>query len=236
MIEPGNPSPPTKPVILAHRANLQGPNPASENSIQTVRKALELGFGIETDLRRAGDGRFYISHDPGPITAANDFEAFAELFRAFPDRTLAMNVKELGYEAELIALHRSGALGRSSFYFDFELLEPRNPGRSQRVIQDLPGGAEVKMASRLSDRAEPRSQALTIPASIVWADEFDQLWLGREDVDAVHKTGREFFAISPELHGFSEKERLERWRQFKDWGIDGLCTDYALSAAEFFLP
>jgi hypothetical protein len=55
-------------------------------------------------------------------------------------------------------------------------------------------------------------------------------------VEAVHAAGRAFYAISPELHAFTTEERLERWQQFKDWGIDGLCTDYALSARQFFLP
>lgn len=48
-------------VILAQRANLDGPNPPSENSIAPVRQALEPGFGIETDLRRDPAGGLYIA-------------------------------------------------------------------------------------------------------------------------------------------------------------------------------
>jgi glycerophosphoryl diester phosphodiesterase len=224
------------PVILAHRANIDGPNPSTENTIQAVHAALERGFGIETDLRRDAKHQFYISHDPAPRTDENDFQAFASIFRTFPDRVVAMNVKELGYEGLLIPLQVSGDLGGSSFYFDFELLEPRSPGRAQRLLASLPGGSKVMMGSRLSDRSEPLNQCLAIPSSVVWADEFDKLWLTREHVEAVHAAGRAFFAISPELHGFTSEERVKRWQQFKDWGIDGLCTDYALSAREFFLP
>src|SRR4051812_12585041 len=108
--------------ILAHRANLEGPHPPSENSLAATRRALELGFGLETDLRRDPRHGFYIAHDPQPWTPANDFKRFAALFREFPDRTVAMNVKELGYEADLIPLQQSGDLGRRTFYFDFELL------------------------------------------------------------------------------------------------------------------
>ena len=222
-------------IILAHRANLNGPNPPTENSVDATRRALELGFGIETDLRRDEDGSFYIAHDLQPKKAANDFKQFAALFRRFPDRVIAMNVKELGYEPALIALHHSGDMGDHSFYFDFELLEPASPGRTQQLITTLPDGDRVTMASRLSDRGESLQQCLSIPAKVVWADEFDSLWLRREDVDAVRKAGRLLYAISPELHGFNESQRMTRWQQFKDWGIDGLCTDYALSAREFFL-
>src|SRR6266481_5970705 len=128
-------------IILAHRGNLEGPNPAAENSLAAMRRALELGSGVETDLRRAPDGKFYIAHDPGPRTSVNDFMQFASLFEAFPDRPVAMNVKELGYEGDLITLQASGRLGARSFYFDFELLEPATPGRTQRLIAGLPGGA-----------------------------------------------------------------------------------------------
>jgi len=221
--------------ILAHRANLDGPYSALENSPAAIRRALELGFGVETDLRRDSRKGFYIAHDSQPWTEKNDFMQFAALFRKFPDRTVAMNVKELGYETDLIALQKSGGLGGKSFYFDFELLEPETPGRAQHLIRQLPGGENISLAARLSDRSESLEQCLAIPANVVWADEFDSLWLTGGEVEAVHAAGRKFYAISPELHGFDETARLNRWRQFKDWGIDGLCTDYALSSREFFL-
>jgi len=220
--------------IIAHRGNLSGPHPEMENTLATTRAALEQGFGMETDLRRDASGRFYIAHDPQPWTPANDLAAYAELFREFTTETIAMNVKELGYEAELIALFRSGALGAGAFYFDFELLETRTPGRAQRLIRSLPGGEEVRIASRLSDRGESLEQALAIPAEIVWADEFDSFWLKEEHFQAIHAAGRQVHVISPEIHGFSESERLQRWSDFKRWGVDGICTDYALSAREYF--
>jgi glycerophosphoryl diester phosphodiesterase len=221
--------------ILAHRANVNGPKSALENSFAATQRALESGFGIETDLRRDSQKRFYIAHDLQPWTNENDLTKFAALFRKFSNLTIAMNVKELGYESDLIALQKSGDLGGKSFYFDFELLEPKTPGSSQRQIQKLSGGEKISMAARLSDRGESLAQCLAIPASVVWADEFDSLWLARDEVEAVHAAGRKFFAISPELHGFDEAARLKRWQQFKNWQIDGLCTDYALSAREFFL-
>jgi glycerophosphoryl diester phosphodiesterase len=220
--------------ILAHRANLEGPDPDRENLFASCARALSDGFGLETDLRRDAQGRFYIAHDPQPWSEQNDFSGFAELFRGFPDAVVAMNVKELGYEQALIALAGSGALGRAYFYFDFELLEPLSPGRAQRRVRGLPGGSETRLASRLSDRGEPLEQCLSIPAEVAWADEFDSLWLEREHVEAVHAAGRRVFAISPELHSFDRSARLRRWRELKAWGIDGLCTDFALEARDFF--
>lgn len=222
------------PAILAHRANLTGPDRARENSTAACAAALAEGFGLEIDLRRDAGGAFYIAHDPQPHTAANDFQQYAALFRQWPRLVIATNVKELGYEQALIDLHASGHLGRAAYYFDFELLEPATPGAAQRKIRSLPGGAATPLASRLSDRGESLEQCLSIPGDVVWADEFDGPFLQRAHVDAIHAAGRSFHAVSPELHGLGEAERLQRWRAFREWGIDGLCTDFALEARKFF--
>src|SRR2546421_11608119 len=148
--------------IFAHRANLDGPKPASENFIGSVRRALELGFGIETDLRRAPVNGFYISHDAEPWSTSNSLANFAQFFRKYADRPIAMNVKELGYEEQLITLQRSGDLGNRSFYFVFDLLEPKTPGRTQRLIKGLPGGEGISMAWQLTDRGERSGQGLSI--------------------------------------------------------------------------
>jgi glycerophosphoryl diester phosphodiesterase len=218
-------------ILLAHRGNLDGPNPETENSVAACAEALRLGFGLEIDLRRDSQGAFYISHDAAPRTAANDLSAYAALFREHPGRVIAVNVKEFGYEEALIGLQAAGVFGRGAFFFDFELLEPTRPGQAQRRLCALPGGAATRLASRLSDRAgETLEQCLSIPASLVWADEFDSLWLSRDEVRAIHDAGRQCYAVSPELHGFPEPDRRRRWEEFLAWGVDGLCTDFPVAA------
>jgi len=193
-----------------------------------------MGFGLETDLRRTAAGQFYISHDPGELTDFNRLEAYEALFRNYPDRVVAMNVKELGYEEELIRLSNQGSLGTHAFYFDFELLELRTPGDAQKKLKSLPGGERVPVASRLSDRGESLEQCLAIVAEVVWADEFDSLWISKQEVEAVRESGRKLYMISPELHGFDRDSVLKRWADFREWGVDGICTDYALEAQAFF--
>jgi hypothetical protein len=221
-------------TIMAHRANLAGPHSVVENSLGACQKALELGFGLETDLRRDVAGKFYISHDAHPRTPENSLEVYTALFAKHPSAELAINIKELGYEAALTDLMNSGFLGKQSFFFDFELLEPRTPGAAQRKIRSLPDGGRVRLASRLSDRQENLSRCFSIPAEVVWADEFDALWLTAAEVRQVKSAGRLFYVISPEIHGFDHAARLRRWQDFKTWHIDGICTDYALEARDFF--
>ncbi len=221
-------------VILAHRANLTGPKSVVENSFAACAEALRFGFGLETDLRRDAGGEFYISHDPASRNSANALEQFTALFGKFPGAELAINVKELGYEDELIRLMCGGALGQRSFFFDFELLEPATPGAAQRKVRTLPRGEKVRLASRLSDRNEPLAQCLSIPGEVVWGDEFDSLWLTQDHVWRVREAGRLLYVISPEIHGFDRETMLKRWENFRTWQVDGVCTDYALEAQKFF--
>ena len=48
--------------LLAHRANLSGADPVSENALPATQRALELGFGLEAELRH--DSHSSIIHTP----------------------------------------------------------------------------------------------------------------------------------------------------------------------------
>lgn len=48
-------------LILAHRANVDGPGPA-ENEPEQIERCLDSGFGVEVDLWHI-DGRCYFGHD-----------------------------------------------------------------------------------------------------------------------------------------------------------------------------
>jgi len=50
--------------IIAHRGNIDGPNPLTENQPETIDKAIEMGFDVEIDIRYDTiDGQFYLGHD-----------------------------------------------------------------------------------------------------------------------------------------------------------------------------
>jgi len=93
--------------ILAHRANVEGPKPVLENSLAATQAALESGFGIETEFA----ARFAkkILHrlttrnlDAAKLISNNSPNCSGK----FSSQPIAMNVKELGYEADLIALQK----------------------------------------------------------------------------------------------------------------------------------
>lgn len=49
-------------LLIAHRGNLEGPNPELENSPLYIQKALNEGFSVEIDLRMKDD-ELYLGHD-----------------------------------------------------------------------------------------------------------------------------------------------------------------------------
>lgn len=212
-------------IILAHRGNTNGPHPGTENSAAAIRHALSQGFGIEIDIRRADNGRFYISHDPRPTADSTSADDVMRLLRAHPGAMAAINVKELGYEADLLRfLDAHGVLGQA-FLFDMELIEP-HAGETARQMRAL--HPRVRLAARVSDRGESIERALAIPsASVIWLDEFDGAWATEADVRRLKQSGRLVIAVSPELHGAGPEATGDRWADFMAWGVDGLCTDFA---------
>jgi glycerophosphoryl diester phosphodiesterase len=211
-------------TILSHRCNVTGARPSMENSVPATRVALGAGWGIETDIRRAADGRFYISHDRRASADGRLAEDFCWQFRLAPAATIALNVKELGDEAALIAFLAEQRVLRQVFLFDMELLEPV-AGQTARRFREL--SADVRLAARVSDRGESIDRALAIPeADIIWLDEFDAPWSTEADIRRLHDAGRIVHAVSPDLHGGSFQQARKRWLDFIQWGVDGICTDY----------
>jgi len=217
------------PIILSHRGNLVGPCPPVENRLPTIRAALACGWGIETDIRCDTDGRFYISHDAKSSAHETPAEDFFALCRAYPNATIALNIKELGSEDALIGLLEHEDVAGQTFLFDMELLESQ-AGKTARAFRRL--HPTIRIAARISDRGESVTQALTIDvASVIWLDEFDGPCFSEADVCRLRDAGRTVYAVSPDLHGRPAEDCRRRWLDFIRWGVDGICTDYPAALA-----
>jgi glycerophosphoryl diester phosphodiesterase len=217
------------PIILSHRGNLVGPCASAENRLATVRAALDCGWGVETDIRGTADGRFYISHDARPSAHETPAEDFFALFRAYPDATVALNIKELGSEEALIRLLDHEDVVGQTFLFDMELLE-QQAGATARTIREF--HPTIRIAARISDRSESIEQALSVEvASVIWLDEFDGPSFTELDIRRLKEAGRSVYAVSPDLHGQPAAACRRRWLEFIRWGVDGICTDYPAALA-----
>ena len=48
--------------IIAHRANINGPDSKKENKKSRIKDCIDLGFDVEIDIRLL-DGKLYLGHD-----------------------------------------------------------------------------------------------------------------------------------------------------------------------------
>ncbi len=218
--------------ILSHRYLTEGKNKPSENTVSQLQLALADFSFFETDIRRLVSGEFYISHDPqNTLTFQNDARKHAELWRGDPNIKIALNIKELGYEKDLLDFLKTENVLGQIFLFDYELLGAE-PQKFVNNIQKLE--PTVKLAARVSDRNEPIDRALSIKgADIIWLDEFDSLWVRQGDIEQLKAAGKVVYCIAPDLHDFSEEDMKKRFSDFTAWGADGICTDYALLLRDF---
>ena len=60
-------------IIISHRGNLNGPNPARENSPEYIREALAAGFNVEVDIWWHEDS-FWFGHDRPEFRVTNPFD------------------------------------------------------------------------------------------------------------------------------------------------------------------
>jgi hypothetical protein len=192
--------------ILSHRANGFGP----ENSLEAVRAALEHGFGVEIDIRTSTSGVLYVSHDMLRDYKGREFSGYLELFSLFPDRTVAINVKDAQAANDVMLLLERGLIPRG-FAFDFELVGLESPrgGHAAVRVSDLPG--------------ERYHEISWEGVQFLWLDEMSDNWITADMLKVIGSQGQTYW-VSPELHG---RPWFERWRVLAPFrGLNGICTDY----------
>ncbi|MBO1273015.1 hypothetical protein J3L11_15310, partial [Shewanella sp. 4t3-1-2LB] len=99
--------------IIAHRGFWK--ELSEQNSELAFRRAIECGFGIETDLRDFNE-EIVISHNMANSSAIL-FDKFMELTQVNPHLTLALNIKADGLQESLI----SKTIANLHFYFDMSI-------------------------------------------------------------------------------------------------------------------
>jgi glycerophosphoryl diester phosphodiesterase len=208
--------------LLAHRGFWLRQD--EKNSETAFRRALELGFGIETDLRDH-DGEIVISHD-APRAGAMSLTAFLDLCAEYPATgALALNIKADGLAEALAGV----SIPRAVFYFDMSV--PDSLGFLRRALPVYTRSSDVEPESPLDARAQGR-----------WLDRLESGWTSAAEVTRFIEAGVSIAVVSPELHGREHLQAWEAWRpafraaaQAGDTGPRvSLCTDFPTEAAEFF--
>lgn len=205
--------------IAAHRGHWLAPD--EKNTRAAFLRALEGGFGIETDLRDA-HGEIVIAHDL-PRGGEMAFDDFLALCAAFPAaRPLALNIKADGLQAPLAAaLARHGI--EDAFVFDMAV--PDALGYLRAGLPTFTRSSEYEAPPAYLDRAAG-----------IWLDAFHGEWYDIDLVAAWLEQGRRVCIVSPELHG---RPHRPLWERLRGAGLHRsaalvLCTDFPVEARDVF--
>lgn len=207
--------------IIAHRGFWK--TQEERNSRMALERAMECGYGFETDFRDYG-GKVLISHNPpvgDELTADELFRMYAESGK---NGTLALNIKSDGLQDMMRELLEKYGIDD---YFLFDM----------SVCDTIPYiERKMKIASRSSE-FEPYLPFYK-DSEVVWVDYFD----GRTNVvDELRKyiaDGKMPCIVSPELHGLPYEAM---WQILNEQIVNGkivndimLCTDVPDKAEQYF--
>ncbi len=202
--------------IIAHRGFWV--SEAEKNSPLAFQRALEHGFGIETDIRDF-QGALVISHDI-PNASCQTVEDFFKQCISFTHGTLALNIKSDGLQAPLQAL-----LARYHIqnYFVFDMSIPDAMGYLRQ---------DMVAFTRQSDH-EP-TPFLYEKSAGVWMDEFTSHWITPAAIQAHFDKGKKVAIVSPELHRRTYEAEWNEYLWLKDRPLALLCTDFPDKAKRMF--
>lgn len=189
---------------------------AEANTYAAFERAVNSGYGIETDFRDCL-GKVVIAHDM-PTTADDSFERFLDLVGG-TQLPLALNIKADGL-ASVIGTEMRKCQNKNWFVFDMSIPDMRSY---------LSGGSRV--FTRLSEVETDIPWADRIQG--IWLDAFDHMWFN-ETILASLLDNYAVCVVSPELHGRDKRECWALLRNFAAHPRISLCTDFPADAERFF--
>lgn len=205
--------------ILAHRGYWR--EPIEKNTPAALRRALDSGFGFESDIRDYR-GKLVISHNIADENCQMAEEVFQWL-AAYRDRyCFAINIKADGLNGQLAGLLEKYGIRN---YFAFDMSVPQ-------MVEYADGG--LTFFTRQSE-VEP-DPVMYDKAAGVWIDGFWGVdWVTEELLQSHIAAGKTVCLVSPELHARAYTEFWAQLRSYKlDLGQVLLCTDRLGEAAAFF--
>ena len=202
--------------IIAHRGFWK--SNAEKNSLISSRRAINLRFGVEIDIRDRL-GSLVVSHDPS-VQDDVCFSEFADILFS-SNAPIAINVKSDGLATllgEIIAKYSP----KNYFAFDMSIPEMYNYSRKG-----------IRFYTHISDLCT--KPPCIEYASGIWLDSFECLWYDTSVLNKIASYGLPICVVSEELHS---RDNQAQWNLLKPFFSNSccwqLCTDYPDRAEEFF--
>ena len=208
--------------ILAHRGLWSAPE--DQNTLQALSAALNLGFGIETDLRDFV-GELVVSHDMprgGEVMLIELIEVIQAHTEGLP---IALNIKSDGLAKEILqVIPLSHPAFSNTFFFDMSV--PQYIQYSRKEMPVAIRRSEYELVDPLI------SLTLGQQKQWVWLDAFiEDWWL---EAGIIENSAYTYVIVSPELHG---RPYLSAWQVIKTAIKKGedvyICTDFPVEFSRF---
>lgn len=205
--------------FIAHRGFWS--DPCEKNTETAFLRALNAGFGIETDFRDCL-GQLVVAHDLPTSESMKAYEFF-KLLTFYGPQPIAVNVKADGLQELLSSELRSLS---TENYFIFDMSVPD----TLRYIE-----LKHPVYVRASEYEVPHPMLLARAAG-VWVDAFISEWYTAETIQTYLDLNLKVCIVSPELH---KRPHFQSWTLLKIWNFHlndniYLCTDYPQLAMEYF--
>lgn len=205
--------------IIAHRGFWL--DPSEKNTSIAFARALENGFGIETDFRDL-NGELVVSHDL-PGDDAMPIREFIKIYTAAcKDGLMALNIKADGLQALVRKMVEDSGMQN---YFAFDMSVPDMRGYLYEGIPTFTRLSEYEQAPSFLDKSVG-----------VWLDSFEDEWYGLPVINGLLEKNKQIAFVSPELHGRGHRELWDFMKKnhLHKSALTSLCTDFPLEAKEYF--
>lgn len=205
--------------IVAHRGVWKKED--EKNTLESLKRALDMGWGIETDLRDY-KGELVISHNIADEKCEKAEELFKYYFEHGHEESLALNVKADGIQPLLKKLLEKYQINN---YFLFDMSIPEMVVNKREKLTFFTRHSDIEEKCVLYEDAQG-----------VWLDSFyEENWLTEEILERHLKDGKKICIISPEIHGYDATDYWDLLKQPRYVVNDNvmLCTDVPVEAKEF---
>lgn len=208
--------------ILAHRGLWFKPD--EKNTLTALFKALDNGYGLETDVRDL-NGQLVISHD---MPTTNSVIPLGELLRYYSDggftSTLGLNIKADGLQE---ILRQQLEDHNIKHYFVFDMSIPDTLGYLKLGMPIFIRRSDLEHTPEISSHAQG-----------TWLDELNKTWIDAEEILAQTAKTDAVCIVSSELHG---REHTFQWTEIEKAFKLGcpssklmICTDFPQEAERNF--
>jgi len=193
--------------IISHR----GICDSNESSLLGIQNCVNLGFGVELDLR-GYNNLLYVSHDFSEH--GTPFNQVCEILKKSMVRK-AFHIKEHNALNDVIQTIKKFNL-TNFFVFSTEKTELTTP-------------PEIPTANYINKL--PKN---TI-SQILWCDETVEKWFTREIINDLQKNGKLIFAHSLELIQKCNMSQIkEEWGRLIELNVNAICTNFPKECESYF--